>query len=366
MAHFETLIVGEAEDFQPAQKGVVLLIPAYKPSASLPELIRSVRDYDSSGIIAAVLVVDDGSGPEFGPVFRAAKTEAGAIVISHAVNLGKGAALKSGFNHALLRWTTASGIVTADADGQHAPRDILRVASELSEHPDQLVLGARKFTRGVPFRSRFGNTTTRLVFRAFTGLALADTQTGLRGWPRALCLSSLRIPVNGYDVETECMVRARSQGSLARVREIPIETIYLDGNSSSHFNPLRDSMRIYYVFLRYCGSSAITAAVDYLAFFLILSRTGSLASSQFGARAFAVLVSFWLAHRLVFQSSKSRLRSFLQFMLLVSVMGTISYALITLMRDHLGMGMLAAKILAESALFAGNFTIQREFIFAKR
>ena len=156
MAHFETLIVGEAEHFQPAQKGVVLLIPAYKPSASLPELIRSVREYDSSGIIAAVLVVDDGSGPEFGPVFRAAKTEAGAIVISHAVNLGKGAALKSGFNHALLRWTTASGIVTADADGQHAPRDILRVASELSEHPDQLVLGARKFTSGVPFRSRFG------------------------------------------------------------------------------------------------------------------------------------------------------------------------------------------------------------------
>ncbi len=80
-----------------------------------------------------------------------------------------------------------AGVVTADADGQHAPEDIERVADVLAAQPEALVLGARSFGDDVPLRSRFGNILTRGIMHALLGRKLTDTQTGLRGIPVALC-----------------------------------------------------------------------------------------------------------------------------------------------------------------------------------
>ena len=82
-------------------------------------------------------------------------------LLRHAVNLGKGAALKTAFNHVLCTYPELAGVVTADADGQHHPDDIERVAETLLARPDALVLGARTFGEDVPLRSRFGNIATR-------------------------------------------------------------------------------------------------------------------------------------------------------------------------------------------------------------
>lgn len=340
---------------------IVLLIPAYKPSAALIEVIRTVRTLDATGTIGAVVVVDDGSGPEYKAVFSAVQDVDGALVIRHAVNLGKGAALKTGFNFTLVNMTTATGVVTADADGQHSPSDIIAVAEALRSSPDRMVLGCRQFDGDVPMRSRFGNTFTRYVFTAFTGMNVADTQTGLRGWPRLSCAQALRVPLNGYDFELECLVSGGRN-----VRQVPIETIYIDQNRSSHFNPLRDSMRIYFTFVRYCGSSMFAALVDSAVFYTVYASSGSVGWGQFFGRCSAVAIAFFITRTLVFQSNVRVVVALSKYLTLVAVMGFVSYSLLQMLHSRLGVPIFLSKMLAEGLLFLGNFAIQREFIFVRR
>ena len=340
----------------------VLLIPAYKPSQELPALVSRIRGLDDSGAIGAVVVVNDGSGPEFDAVFAALRLLDEVVVVNHAINLGKGAALKTGFNHALVTWPDAAGIVTADADGQHAPEDVVRVSQALLETPGDIVLGVRQF-RQIPLRSLVGNKISWLVFRIFAGFKLSDTQTGLRGWPKAYCLEALRITLNGYDFELESLMK---KSPSRRLREVPIQTIYLDGNQSSHFNPIRDSMRISFVFLRYCGSSMLAAAVDYLVFMLVLQWSQSIGWAQSAGRVAAVMVAFVVARNLVFQSRANWAGSLVKYLLLVAAMGVVSYSMIQFLHTRLGIGVFVAKFLSEGILFLGNFAIQRDFIFSKR
>jgi glycosyltransferase involved in cell wall biosynthesis len=339
---------------------VVLLVPAYRPADALPDLIRGLISSDQFRIIQAIIVVDDGSGAEYFPVFTKLESEPRVAVLRHAVNLGKGAALKTGFNHFLLGFPDAAGVVTADADGQHAVEDILKVAQELSEHPDQLVLGVRDLAGRVPFRSRLGNGLTRRIFQIFTGANIVDTQTGLRGWPRLTCQESLPIAINGYDFELECLIRAHHG-----VRQVPIKTIYLDGNRTSHFNPIRDSMRIYFVFIRYCGASLMVAILDSLIFSLVYRATGNLVASQISGRAVATGMAFAIARNLVFQSDTSVAKGFMKYLTLVVVMGFVSYSMLSFLHRTTGMPLLPSKLVAEGLLFIANFSIQRQLVFAR-
>ncbi|HEY3836060.1 MAG TPA: glycosyltransferase [Bryobacteraceae bacterium] len=338
-------------------RGVVLLIPAYRPADTLLSLIDELRTRQAD---LAVILVDDGSGPGFAPVFSRLASQPAMTLLRHAVNLGKGAALKTGFNHFLLAFPDAVGVVTADADGQHSAVDILKVARELEQNPDQLVLGVRAFSGDVPWRSRLGNGLTRRIFQVFTGTDIVDTQTGLRGWPRRACAESLPVPINGYDFELECLIRAHG-----RVRQVPIDTIYLGHNRSSHFNPIRDSMRIYFVFIRYCGGSLIAAFVDSLVFSLVYRATGNLVTSQVSGRAVAVAIAFAIARNLVFHSHTSVAASFLKYLTLVVVMGFVSFSLMGLLHRATGLPILVCKISAEALLFLANFSIQRQLVFAR-
>lgn len=325
-------------------------------------MVAEVQRLNGDGVVAAVVVVDDGSDARCGDVFGRLAAANGVTVLRHAVNLGKGAALKTGFNHCLVTWPEACGVVTADADGQHAAADILKVARRLVERPQALVLGAREFPAHVPLRSRFGNILTRFVFMIFTGTRLRDTQTGLRGWPSAQCRESLRIPIQGYDFELEALVRSRG----VEMEEVGIQTIYLDGNRASHFNPLRDSFRIYFVFLRYCGSALIAAGLDTLVFSLVYGRDGELAMSQAAGRIAATCVTFLILRSVVFHSDAAPWVTFARYVGLVAFSGWLSFGLIELLRDQAHLPVLEAKLVAEGLLFLGNFAIQRQFIFTQR
>src|ERR1017187_4913589 len=149
-----------------------VLIPAYRPSASLPQVIQAL----AAKAIPAIVIVDDGSGPEYRDVFARAAAFPNVYLVRHATNLGKGAALKTGINYALCAFPGLVGIVTADADGQHHPEDIERVAASLREHRHALVLGSRTFNTEVPLRSRFGNILTRRLTATLIGARLQDTQ----------------------------------------------------------------------------------------------------------------------------------------------------------------------------------------------
>lgn len=159
---------------------------------------------------ARVVVVDDGSTDAHTPIFRRLSEISGVTVQRHAVNLGKGAALKTGFNQLLTYLPEIKGAVTADADGQHLPSDILRIAAELSHTPESLILGVRlRHERDAPLRSRLGNRITRILVRLLMGKNLADTQTGLRGVPRSLMKRLLAIPSAGYDFELDMLVASK-------------------------------------------------------------------------------------------------------------------------------------------------------------
>ncbi|HUA19275.1 MAG TPA: bifunctional glycosyltransferase family 2/GtrA family protein [Bryobacteraceae bacterium] len=348
------------EQCQTANPFTVLVIPAHQPSPALPELVAAVLD-DPSHCIHAAVVVDDGSSPDCAETFRRLAALPGVTVLHHAVNLGQGAALRTGFNYALVQYPEATSVVAADADGQHAPADIVRVARALTENPGHVVLGARQFGPDVPLRSRVGNVVTRYIFRLFTGRRISDTQTGLRGWPRAACLRNLRLDMNGFDFQLECLLRAE-----APMLQIPIETIYLDGNRSSHFSPVRDSMRIYFLFLRYCGSSLFAAAVDSAVFYPVLFLTGNVALSQLAGRAVSGLANFPVVKNLVFRSGSSVTLALAKYVTLLAVSGWISYLLIQFFHAQFGFPVAAAKVLAEVLLFLGNFVIQRDLIFARK
>lgn len=222
-------------------ENVAVLIPAYQPDAALVRLVEELR-----GRFAHVVVVDDGStsGAE---ALEAVRPHVDAVV-SHGRNRGKGAALRTGFAWIRENLSDAKGVVTADADGQHRVDDICSVAAEVPSWQGGLVLGVRRFTGHVPLRSRFGNMWTRMFFWLVTGLAVCDTQTGLRGVPADLLGRMLEIGGDRYEYEMRMLVDARHHAR--RPKQIPIETVYVDGNKSSHFRPLRDSFLTQLALLR--------------------------------------------------------------------------------------------------------------------
>jgi glycosyltransferase involved in cell wall biosynthesis len=220
----------------------VALIPAYAPGSELAPLAAALRE---AGL--GVVVVDDGSGARFDEVFKSC--EASAEVIRYPKNGGKGHALKVGLRHIQNVVPAPFAVVTLDADGQHSVKDALRALSAAEERPGELVLGSRKFDGSVPLRSRFGNAVTRFVFRLMTGARVRDTQTGLRAFQSDLGDFMLNIPGERYEYEMNVLLTcARDK---VNIREIDIETIYIDNNASSHFNTLRDSARIYKAILNF-------------------------------------------------------------------------------------------------------------------
>jgi putative flippase GtrA len=311
-----------------------------------------------------MVVVDDGSAPEFRSRFEEVRTYSEVALLQHAVNLGKGAALRTGFNHALYTWPEIKGVVTADADGQHSPTDIVRVARRLLEAEGSLVLGVRAFSGQVPLRSRFGNTVTRWLVGLLVGQRLTDTQTGLRGIPASLVRELLRVPSSGYEFELDMLITAKHWG-YPLVQE-SVQTIYEDGNSSSHFNPLRDSMRIYMVLIRFSAVAVLTAIADNVTFWLAFRATGYVAVSQVCGRAVGVLFNYRAARNAVFLSEEKHRTTLPKYLLLVAVNGCVSYLMIAALTSRAGLKVLPAKLLAESILFAANFAIQRDFIFTHK
>ena len=130
-------------------------------------------------------------------------------------------------------------VVTVDADGQHRPKDVEMVCKMAQKHPGCLVLGRRKIQKETPFKSRLGNQITRMVYMFTTGIRIYDTQTGLRAFDHTLLAELLTIPGERYEYEMNVLL-ACSRNKIP-MREIGIETIYINDNASSHFHPFQDS-----------------------------------------------------------------------------------------------------------------------------
>lgn len=340
---------------------IIVVIPAYKPGEKLLWVAAEILEQTEY----SVLVVNDGSGSEYDSVF--AQLPEQVTVLCHEVNRGKGAALKTAYAY-IKTHPEYTGVITADADGQHLVRDIMRVGDALQEQPDALILGSRKFVGDIPARSRFGNTLTRFVFRISSGVQVNDTQTGLRAF--GTCRIEEMLAIEGQRYEYEMNVLLYCATKQVSIHELPIETVYENNNSGSHFHVIRDSVKIYAVILKFVSASVAAFVIDFVLLLLMkyftrgLGRELSLLISVVSARVVSSLCNYSLNRRFVF--AQGTRTSILKYYILAITLLLLNYGLIWVLNVALPIPLAAAKIITELLLYPFSYIMQRRFVFAKR
>ena len=271
---------------------VVVMIPSLNPSRLLLSVVEAIR---AEGF-QRFLIIDDGSSPKYREIFDELE-EQGCTVIRHAVNLGKGRALKTGFNHVMAYMPGVDGVVTCDSDGQHEPQAIRSVAEAMINNPGHIVLGVRKFFEAkVPLTNLFGNTVTRAAFALLTGLSFGDTQCGLRAFPADSLKIMMRVAGERFEYENVMLLDFR------RFRldytEVPIRAVYetVQQGKLSHFNKLVDPIRIYRKLLGFAVAPIVCGSIASVAFMLAApALTGVWVPAAAGLAALLGLIILALA-----------------------------------------------------------------------
>jgi glycosyltransferase involved in cell wall biosynthesis len=201
---------------------ILALIPAYDEGPRIGTVVEVARRF------LPVVVVDDGSSDDTADRAEAA----GATVIRHAPNAGKGAALRTGFRHVLE--AGAPAVVTLDADGQHDPAEIPRFLERFEQRRAELIIGQRDF-RSMPPVRRLSNALGGLVLAGALGRSVPDNQSGYRLIGRTLMRALLDSEESGFEFEVEMIARCIALG--LPVDSVPIRTIY--AGEPSHIQPWR-------------------------------------------------------------------------------------------------------------------------------
>ncbi|MBR0530414.1 MAG: bifunctional glycosyltransferase family 2/GtrA family protein [Ruminococcus sp.] len=337
---------------------IYIVIPAYEPDEKLTAVVEELYNETDCKLI----VVNDGSGEDKRAVFESIKGR--AVLLEHEHNRGKGAALKTAFAYIKENVSGSYGVITADADGQHKTADIMRIADALEAHPDRLIMGCRKFTGDIPFRSRFGNNMTRAVFRFAAGVGVSDTQTGLRGFSGSLTNFMLGLSGERYEFEMNMLLEAAREG--IAFFEVPIETVYINDNKSSHFKPVRDSLRIYRDIIKFSCSSLLSFLVDYSWYSAVLFFSGNVRFANISARSVSSVLNFILNKKVVFKNKDNIFFSAAKYFLLAFVILTVNTELLELMVKKLKINGYIAKIAIEMLMFMFSWTMQRCFVFKKK
>lgn len=205
---------------------ILAMIPAWNEEAFIGPVIEATL------IQLPVLVVDDGSQDRTPDI----ATSAGAEVVRHEENMGKGQALVTGFE-----WTLTQGfdaVITLDADGQHDPTEIPNFVSAYKDKAGDLIIGRRDFGQ-MPFPNRYANPIGSWLLSKALGQRIYDNQCGFRLHTRRL-LESLDLKATGFELEVEVVMQAVCLGMT--IAWVPIRTIYGTGKVS-YFHPLHDTIR---------------------------------------------------------------------------------------------------------------------------
>lgn len=338
---------------------IPLIIPSFEPERSFVEFCEKLFDKGLTNTI----IVDDGSGAKYHPVFCEIEQRFHFTVLHHAVNLGKGRALKTAFNYVLNGDTEVIGVVTADSDGQHTPIDIKRCIDQMAAHPHNLILGCRSFEGGqVPWKSRFGNELTKKVFYFVSGVKVSDTQTGLRGIPREFMKKLMNVSGERFEFETNMLIESKSACFV--VDEISIQTVYDSKDEhKTHFDPIKDSIRIYRVLLMHALSSFFSAIFDFIVFSFVAGHGLNIWRATAVARVCSSIINFTINKKAVFKVEGDTFKQAVKYMILVIISGMLSATVINAVTNLLYVNVIVVKAVVETALFFLNFYIQRAFIF---
>lgn len=338
----------------------VIVIPAFNPDETLINLLAQIKQYHSA---CAILVVNDGSKIECDAIFKALRAQ-DIIVLSHQSNRGKGEALKTAMHYFLSHYPNSPGIITADADGQHCVQDIIKLRQQLLSYPSHLHVGVREFSeKSTPLRSRFGNGLTRFLYKLVTRSKVNDTQCGLRGIPTRLIQAMVKSKASRYEFEFEMFFVARRLNM--PILQTPIQTIYLNNNKGSHFNPLVDSLKIYYVFFRFCGVALLSFLVDFILFSILFHYHHHLVRAIVEARFVSAGFNFLLNKKITFKADNNSLAALAKY-LAIGIIICFSSLKLTQLLIHSSLNVYASKIVAELFLFTASFLLQQHVVFFQR
>lgn len=345
-------------------KDIFVVIPTLDPNEKIMEefMEKLLKSFSN------VLVVNDGSKEIHNKYFESLEKR-GVIVLKNHINYGKGRSLKTALNYILNEYPKIKAIVTADSDGQHSVEDIIKVGKATIDNPHAYVLGARDFKKSnVPFKSRYGNIITRNVFKIFIGLNITDTQTGLRGMSPEVAKKFLDTSGERFEYESNTLIECKEKD--IDIIEETIETIYINDNSESHFNPLKDSIRIYKLFIKYILSAISSFALDILLFAIFMNVLPSsvehkIIVSTVMARVISSLYNYFINSKMVFKKAGNN--AIIKYFILVIIQMFASGFLVDLLSKNVfSFNPTLIKIIVDSVIFIVNFFVQREWVFKKK
>lgn len=358
------------EDKQ-CQKALAIVLPSLDPDKKFAAVVEGLL---TSGF-EHIVIVDDGSSAGNKAFFEAAAVHEQCHVLTHPVNRGKGAALKTAFRYVLENLPAVKGVITIDGDGQHLLPDIIACGEKMLALGDKVVLGCRDFNQpGIPPRSVAGNKTTSRMFRFCYGIKLSDTQTGLRAIPRQYLERFCGIEGERFEYETNMLLQMKRMG--IDFAEQPIETVYDPEDYGSHYNAVKDSWRIFKVMFKFLLSSFGSTLIDLLVFYLVFRFFGGWAGkyaelfSTVVARVCSSFANFNANNAVVFGNKGSYKRAMLRYYCLSIPQMLISAGLVTLI-NHLFSNTVPIiatiiKFVVDTCLFFISYNIQREWVFSQK
>lgn len=346
---------------------VIVVIPSLDPDEMLKKYVTGLKNAG----FEKILIINDGSKEETLNFFPEESAE--VTILKHAVNQGKGRALKTGFHYVLNNYSLdeIAGVVTADADGQHSVEDTVKVAIELAKE-NAFVLGTRDFNEEhVPFKSRNGNKITTNVFHTLFGRRIQDTQTGLRGIPYEFLKRCLMLEGERFEYEINMLIDA-VRSNLC-ISEVYIQTIYFDSNRATHFSTIKDSVRIYRVilseFIRFSVSGVLSAIIDIGIFaFLtkVILKNASVVTATFWGTIIARIISSlfnFSVNKQVFQNKEKTTKCMVRYYVLCVLQLLASWLLVVLVFNQIKWDTTLLKLIVDLCLFFVSYQIQRRWVF---
>lgn len=345
-----------------------IIIPSYNPDEKLIKVVEGLKEKGFHDMI----VVNDGSDAAHQEPFR--KLDGECTIIHHKENKGKGRALKTAFSFCLENRKRTLGVITVDGDNQHKPEDVYACGKALLEKKDSLVLGCRDFSGAdVPKKSKYGNTITKGVFRVFCGLKISDTQTGLRAISRDRLAELLAIKGERYEYETNMLLEAKDLE--IPITEVPIQTVYINDNESSHFHPVRDSIKIYGIIIKFFMNSMASTGIDLSLFFLAsllferlrMPQAALIFAATAVARICSSLFNYKVNRKIVF--GKGTTYSIVKYYILCVCQMLVSAGIVSLLSTAFFAGSFIStviKAITDTCLFFISFRIQKNWVFKKQ
>ena len=332
----------------------IALIPSYEPDYKLKDLVMNLNQNKFN-----VVVVNDGSNKDYNNIFNSIKDV--SKVLEYSENKGKGYALKYGLKYIKEKFSNYV-VVTLDSDGQHSVKDAIKLCEYTIKNPNEFVIGKRVRNNKTPIRSRIGNSITKAIYYITTGVNIYDTQTGLRCFSDKLIDFSIEVPGNRFEYEMNVLLYAAKEN--IKITEIEIETIYIDNNSGSHFNTLKDSYRVYKEIIKFSMSSIISFIVDYLFYAVFVLFTENIIISNVLARIISGTTNYTINKNLVFKNKNKTSKTLMEYVLLVIFILLLNTLLLNII-IKLGMNKFIAKMIVELTLFIFSWFIQKKKIFKK-